>query len=96
MKKVPKSSVNNNADISITSTRTRNVVKLKTEFDPETRFQQILMEQIDEIERKEFQEEDIDDQLPIVTDNDGSRTIRNITEQMGPAQNNSIQKYELI
>lgn len=71
-------------------------MKLKTEFDPETRFQQILMEQIDEIERKEFQEEDIDDALPIVTDNDGSRTIRNITEQMGPAQNNSIQKYELI
>jgi len=72
LKKVPKSSENNHADISITTTRTRIVLKLKTEFDPEARFQQILMEQIDEIERKEFQEDD-DEVIPIVTDNDHSR-----------------------
>ena len=47
-------------------------MKLKTEFDPEARFQQILMEQIDEIERKEFQEDE-DEVIPIVTDNDHSR-----------------------
>ena len=95
LKKVPKSSENTNADISITSTRGRNVVKLKTEFDPETRFQQILMEQIDEIERLEFQEDDDEvKEAPVTTefDRDRSRTIRNVE----PVQNNSIQKYEMI
>ena len=53
------------------------------------------MDQIDETERREFQEEDENGvEIPITTDNDRSRTMRNLNELAQPG--NSIQKYELI
>lgn len=58
----------NEVDLSIVSNKIRHPLRVKTEFDPQSDFETVLLQQIDEMERQEFQEESKKPEAPSQAD----------------------------